>query len=217
MMNYDVRQRRLHSLIALVTVAAVSAAGCAKRTEKLAPPEVSPASAAAKAMELYDADKDASLSKKELEKVPGILKVVGRYDADKDGKVSQGELQDRLEKFVNNQLGQMSYSCLVTMGGRPLQDAEVRFVPESFLEGMIQPAKGLTDAAGSAVMTLDPALAAPGSVLGLGVQWGIYKIQVSHPSARIPDRFGANSTVGLEISPIDLTDPPYTQVDIKGR
>ncbi|MFO0912761.1 MAG: EF-hand domain-containing protein [Pirellulales bacterium] len=191
-------------------------AGCPSRQATVEAPPVSPTSAAAKAIELYDADKDGALSKKELDKVPGILAAFDRYDLDKDKKVSQQEIADRLQKFVDNQLGLLSFVCQVNSSGRPLPGAQVRFVPEPFMEGMIKPAVGETGETGAAQMSLDPADPSPDLPLGLGLQWGIYKIQVTHPSAQIAEKYNTQTELGVEVSPIDMNSP-LVVVDVKGR
>ncbi|MFO0912515.1 MAG: hypothetical protein U0795_06145 [Pirellulales bacterium] len=196
--------------------AVVLIAGCSSKVVKLEPPAVTPSSAAAKALELYDADKDGGLTKKELEKAPGLTKAFPRYDLNKDNKIDQQELEQRLQRFMDSQVGLMSYACQVSIGGRPLPDANVRFVPDAFLEGMILPAVGVTDVSGRAEMGIDPATATDPNQVGMGVQFGLYKVEISHPSTKIPDKYGANSEIGVELSPVDR-DPPVAVIDIKGR
>lgn len=191
--------------------------GCNKTNTTLAPPPVSPASAAAKAIETYDADRDGSLSRKELERSPGLLKALARYDADQDKKISAAEIEARLQKFIDTQLGFLGYACHVSVNGAPIAGAVVELVPEPYLQGMIGGAQGTTDETGIADMNIDASQLPPGVPIGTGVQFGTYQIRVTHPTQKIPPKYNTETELGVEISPIDTQDPRLLQLELKSR
>ena len=84
----------------------------------------------------------------------------------------------------------------MTVGGRPLDGATVRFVPERFLQGAVKPAVGTTDRQGAAIIAIaDEDLPADQRTLR-AMQPGIYRVEIKHPGVANLDRL-----LGFEVDP----------------
>lgn len=165
------------------------------------PPRIDPAQAGSAAIEQYDADGDGELSREELGKVPGILGVMGQYDLDGNSKVSAEEISSRLRQWEDSNIGIMSAGCRVTLDGAGLEGAVVKLIPEEFLGEYVKPASGTTKAGGGAALSIDPDDLPSDQQMVRGVQRGIYKIEVTHPSKSIPPQYNLQTTLGQEIVP----------------
>ncbi len=176
-------------------------AGCNFAPSRVLPPEVDPSSAATAAMQQYDADSDGQLSQEELKKVPGMLKAIEVYDKNADKQISREEIQSRIQARLDSGLGMMAFSCKVEMNGRPLEGAEVKMIPESFQGAALKAAKGTTDASGMAVISIPVEDLPPGDkdLVGL-MQPGLYRVEITHPSAKIGSRYNTDTTLGQELS-----------------
>jgi hypothetical protein len=80
----------------------------------------------------------------------------------------------------------------------PIEGAKVRVVPESFLSEAIQPGEGVTNHRGIAKpVTVD---APPGLP---GIELGLYRVQITHDSLKIPARYNEATELGFELSPLE--------------
>jgi hypothetical protein len=178
-------------------------AGCSSRASRVHPVEIDASSASSEAMELYDKDGDGALAGAELNAVPGIKKQVERYDRDGDQRVSRDEIAERIAEWSSNRLAFMGCSYIVTLDGQPLGGATITLVPEPYLGANVKPASGLTHSNGLTRLThADEDL--PKSSNGRpipGVFGGTYKVQVTHPSRKIPAKYNTATELGEEIAP----------------
>lgn len=174
--------------------------GCDSPPPAVEIPKFNPAEASAKALADYDANKDGSLDKKELEKVPGILRHMDIWDTDNDGKVSGVEIQARVAKYVSQGTGIMGYICQITLDGKPLEGADVLFTPEPFLGPLLKPGTSKTGFDGTASPSIAKADLPEGQTDISGMRNGVYKIEVTHPTKKIPDRYNTKTTLGVEVS-----------------
>jgi hypothetical protein len=164
----------------------------------LEPPDVNADEAAAAAIESYDKDSDGTLSDTELEALPAVT--MGTADKDNDGKVSAAEIAERIRLWSEGETGLMTFYCNVTMDGRPLEGATVTLDPEPFLGDAVKPASGVTRSDG-AILKVDPELLPADQRTMRGVQPGLYKVRITHPSAKIPAQFNTETTLGQEVIP----------------
>ncbi len=146
-------------------------------------------------MQLYDVDRSDALDEKELQRAPGLAASLPHLDTNQDHKIAPDELQARLKLYEELQTGLRAKTFRVTLRGRPLADAKLKLIPEQFLEGVIEPAEGMTDASGTVVpqtATYDiPA-----------VRLGFYRVEIESDTAKIPEKYHKDSMLGVEISPI---------------
>lgn len=174
--------------------------GCSGAQSRLAQPGIDSRAATA-AIERYDSDGDGMIGGEELAKVPSFKAAMKRIDKDGDGKVSAAELEDRLAVWLNSQLALTRVVAVVRQNGRPLADAEVTFVPESFLGSEVKSAKGITDASGTAYVKISDH---PDE---RGVHLGFYRVEVSKKkpdgTEALPARYNTNTEIGVEVAPDD--------------
>lgn len=162
------------------------------RTE--VPPQIDAEQAATAALKQLDSSNDGRLSAEELAGCPALKDTISRYDTDGDQHISKEELLQRLQRVLDTEVGVMEVNCEVQLSGQPLPGATVKFVPEPFLGSAVQPSEGVTDASGTAAMRL------PGAA-DSGIQLGIYKVEITHPSHQLPARYNTETTLGIDVAP----------------
>ena len=120
------------------------------------------------------------------------------YDVDNNKKVSLQEFEDRLRNSAVAGVGLTKLTIQVRLNGRPLRGAEVKLVPEAYLGPNVKTAWGKTNGRGSAIMDIrDEDL--PASEKGLiGVHYGTYKVEITHPTVQIPAKYNSQTTLGYE-------------------
>ena len=161
-------------------------------------PSVDPVAAAAAAIEQYDKDGDGSLSQTELAACPGLLPAL----SDGKKKLTQEEIAAHLESMFDAEAWMISFNCLVYVNGQPLSSAAVKLTPEKFLGGSIQSGEGTTDTSGSASIAI-PDEKLPERDRGLNsMQPGIFKVEITHPSLKIPSKYNTETTLGTEVNPL---------------
>jgi hypothetical protein len=182
---------RLLSFLGLILV------GCNRAPAGVAPPELDPQGSTDRAFSQYDANADQKLSRDELGECPGLVAAIQSLDRDRDGSVSADELKASLERFQQEGAGLVTISCLVTRGGRPLENAKVDLVPESFLGDAVKPASGVTGPDGSATLSVAES-EIPEEYRGSihGVPTGIFRVVVTHPSVAIPAKYNTKTEIG---------------------
>jgi hypothetical protein len=188
--------------------------GCSGRPSRIHPPKIDPESAGNEAISAYDTDGDAALSKEELKKCPALLAALDAYDTTKDGKIQPEEIAARLKSWEESKIGITAATFYIKLDGRPLTGAQVLLDPEPFLEGAIMPASAETNSSGLA----GPSMASEHLPEGVrfGLQSGIYKIKVTHPSLKIPAKYNEQTELGLEVPPFfDLYQPPVFALKTK--
>jgi hypothetical protein len=173
------------------------AAAARKRgPQRIYPPTVDVSAAGAKAIELFDANKDGKISSDELDKCPGIKAALAQIDPSGKGEVTDGKIAARIKAWQASRLGRMSISCTVKHDGKPLADATVKFVPEKFLGENVKTASGKTDANGVAMISIpttdrkDPPGVAP----------GLYRVEITKADEPIPAKYNTETTLGQEVA-----------------
>jgi hypothetical protein len=171
-------------LILLVGLGLLGPAGCGGPS-RIPPPSIA-SDAPKKAIELYDTDKNGSLEAQELEKSPGLRAAFPR-----SSKVTEQDIADLLAKWTKANGRDV---CLVTVmhNHRPLADAAVTLVPESFLGSEIKTATGKTDQRGRTVPTV-PAYADEGNP---GVAQGFYRVEITKAGENIPAKYNTATILG---------------------
>ena len=185
--------------------------GCNFGPSRIMPVSIDASAASRQAIEMYDKDGDGTIAGTELNAVPGIKKNISHYDRDSDGRVSRDEIAARLNDWSKQQLALMGCSYIVTLDGQPLDEATVTLVPEPYLGPNVKAASGVTMPTGLARLThADEDL--PKSTNGrpiAGVKGGTYKVQVTHPTKKIPAKYNTATELGEEIAyDINPNDAP---------
>jgi hypothetical protein len=196
-------------LVAMLKGEEVSEDFLRPRPQRVEVPPYGPADIAAAAMKLYDANSDGVIAGEELQSaaslVDGDPTTIGDHpetfiDKNADGKVTKNEIQARVQAWIDSKVGIMSFHCVVTLDGQPLEGAQVQFIPEKFMGQTIDEASGRTTADGVAVIAIDQAKLED-HLKGInGVRCGFYKVLITHPSMEIPAKYNTATTLGREVA-----------------
>ena len=178
--------------------------GCGNSLPSRVAPDLPDASAASKAMELYDTNHDGFLDEKELEKAPGLKAAFKPVDTNHDGKISEQEIADRIKSWADSRLGRTQVICRVLRNGKPLAGAMVVFVPETFLGGTLQSGSGTTTLTGCANVT-SPYPADP-TIQGLSP--GFYRVEITKAGENIPAKYNTETALGAEVGGVSDTKYP---------
>ena len=170
-------------------------AGCNRGPSRIAAPDWDPSTITERAFSLLDTNQDGVIGQEELGAAPGLASAKWHLDANKDGNIDREELQQRFQLYEDMGTGLMAMMMRVTYYGRPLPGAEVRLIPEQFLEGVIEPASGVTDLNGMVTPRTEiedlPA-----------VRVGFYRVEVTSPHFNGDKAKQAASSLGVEASPV---------------
>jgi hypothetical protein len=200
MSSRDVFRTRARRRLCFGILAAMLVCGCSSGPSRVEVPQIDAAQAASAAVEQYDSDNDQSISQSESAACPALAGSFQLYDANKNGLVSKGEIESRLKAMLGSGIGRMPCMCVVYAGDsdRPIEGAKVRVIPESFLAEAVQPGEGVTNARGIAKpVTVD---APPGLP---GIEMGLYRVQITHDTVKIPARYNSQTELGFELSPLE--------------
>ena len=182
-------------------VLTVLVGGCSGGPERVKPPKIDPIAAATQAMELYDINHDSKLSQEELAKCPGVLISLDGYDTNHDKFVDEEEVRDHLSHLLRNGTGATQLACNIIYDGQPLASAKVVLEPEPYLGSEIQAAEGVTTSYGAAEVGMPPEKA-PAALKNMKlIQYGTFKVRVTHPSINLPAKYNTETTLGYETIP----------------
>jgi hypothetical protein len=174
------------------------AAGCSQGPPRIHPPSIDASTAAARAVEMYDANKDGRLTADELDKCPGLKSAARRLDPEGRGMTAE-IIAARIKTWQNVRIGRMPVVGTLLHNGKPLAGAVVRFVPEKFL-GLDDPkwiATGTTGESGGfsvSVLTTGDRFDPPGAPAGY------YRIEVTKLGLSIPAKYNTETVLGEEIA-----------------
>ncbi|MFO0911642.1 MAG: EF-hand domain-containing protein [Pirellulales bacterium] len=188
-------------------------AGCSTQLPRVKPPQIDAAAAAEGAIRAFDKDGDGALSRDESAACRGIQSAWGRYDRDRDGRVSREELTARFAEWGASDTGMMNLRVQVQYRKQPLPDAQVRLTPYEFLGDQFLAAEGVTDQYGYAFLSI-PADRLPPSQQGIfGMQVGLYRATVEHPSIKPADKYAAQSPLSVDLSPAEANTGVSLELD----
>jgi hypothetical protein len=161
-------------------------AGCGTSALSEVQRKYEPALAAAKAIETYDRNGDATLSAHELKQSPALAAAARRIDRDGNGVVTAEEIQARLEE-IESQADFIGMDIHVTYKDRPLVGAELTLTPEPFLGDARQSYSGTTITGGACLLRGERAQVP-------GIPPALYQARIVHPE------HGLDVVRGVEIA-----------------
>jgi hypothetical protein len=180
---------------------AVFIAGCSGGPQRVKPPKIDIDAAATQAIELYDTDHDGKLSENELSKCPGVLVMLTGYDTNGDKHVDAAEFNARLKSLLQSGSGATQLAANVSFKGKPLSGCTITFEPEPYLGTDIQIAQGVSGNSGIAEVGI-PEDKAPAALKNFKlIQYGTYKVRLTHPTIAIPAKYNTETTLGYETIP----------------
>jgi hypothetical protein len=183
-----------------IGLAFLLAAGCNRGPGAIQPPDIDADAAASHALELHDRNGDGQLSKDEWSASPALVAVVPGYDRSGDGTLTDTEIADGIAAWRQSGVGARSVPFSLRWNGRPLAGATVRLVPAPFIESGLKGASGQSGPSGAGQLSVAPEdrpRNAPNIPL---MQPGIYHVEITHPSIKIPAKYNTETTLGIEIT-----------------
>jgi hypothetical protein len=175
--------------------------GCARGPAAVELPSVDGSDVAAFAMEHFDTNHDGAINASEMAGCPPLVVALASYDADRNGELTAEEINARITSLYGPSAALTSVDCVVTLNGRPVQGATVKFRPVEMLGSSVKPAQGVTDQSGIARMALgDDNL--PDDLKGTALMHpGLYHVEITHPQIAIPASYNTATTLGFEVDP----------------
>lgn len=178
-------------------VAAALAGGCNRGPARIEAPDWDPPALAEQIISELDKGGDGQVNQQELSASPGLASGVRYLDRDQNGEVTAAEIEAQFAKYRDRRVGLRAPTFRLTYKGRPVPDAEVTFLPERYLEGVIEPAHGTTDVDGFFAPQTE-GQDVPGARLGY------YRVQVKSPQVKIPAKYSTEeSPLGANISLVE--------------
>jgi hypothetical protein len=176
------------------------AAGCSGRPGAVRPADVNAASAARRAIELFDKNGDGQLAKDEWANSPALSAVAATYDKDRNHTLTADEISAGINEWKQAGVGARVVPFTVQWNGQRLSGAKVRLVPAPFLDDVLKPATGDAGPGGAGQLSLsaeDRPRNAPTIPL---MQPGLYQVEITHPTTKIPAKYNSATTLGIEIT-----------------
>jgi beta-lactamase regulating signal transducer with metallopeptidase domain len=165
---------------------------------RLYPTEIDPVAAGKKALEKYDTDKDGKISGAELDKAPALKAAMQTMHTNKDTGITADDIANRIKAWQATKIARIGgVVCKIIRDGKPVEGAEVKFVPEDFLGKEFKTAAGTTDKDGFATMSIP--VNGPGDLPGVAP--GFYNVEISKSGEEIPAKYNSQTIYGLEIAP----------------
>jgi hypothetical protein len=178
----------------------IGAAGCSQGPGAIQPPKVNATAAAKAAIEQYDRDGDGKLAKDEWRASPALAAVASQYDQNGDGELTSEEIAAGIGIWQQTGIGARTVPFEVKMNGQPLAGATVRLEPAPFLGGAVKEASGETSAGGNGQFNMKPEDRPKNAPKMPLMQPGLYHVQITHPSIKIPPKYNTDTALGIEIS-----------------
>jgi hypothetical protein len=186
-------------LVFLAGSLAIVAAGCSGGPGSVATPNIDPEGAAELAVQEYDRNADSLLSSDELAACPALKEAIPAYDVDRNGSLSQQEIAGGIALWEKRGMGAIVLPFTVVLDCRPLGDAQVKLTPVTFLGDAVKPATGIADSRGAGALNMAPEdrpANLPKNVPA--IQPGLYNVEITHPTAKVPAKYNTATTLGLE-------------------
>ena len=176
---------------------------------------VDPVAASRAAIKQFDKNGDDLLDEGELKACPALLRAVRTYDSSNDKKLDAEEIGAQIEEMYEAGAGMTSLSCTVTLDGNPLSGATVKFIPEPFLGDRIKPAEGITNSSGGASLGIAPEEVPKELRRHSMMRVGIYRVEITHPTKKIPVRYNSETELGFEFHNIGHLKTPEFHLSSK--
>jgi hypothetical protein len=210
----DVLKGQLMLILVCGAIGILASLGCTTHPRAVKPPKYDAQAFASALLQRCDADGDDSLNKQEAEGAPGILSGWSKYDTNGNGAVSRDELQARVEHWSSLGDGLIPITCDLRLRGRRIGNVQVKLVPDEAFDGVVQPAMTISDPNRATFLSIPPDLKLPEHSKLTGMQYGLFRVEVSHPSMNLVP---AAESRGVDIGPVDQGAPVVINVESRSR
>jgi hypothetical protein len=182
---------------ACLALALVFHFGCARPQEGFPAPKLDAKRLGLAAIAEYDTNKNGKIDGSEFDKCPGLKAAHARLEKLGHGYVTADAIARRIEQWDESHKDRLRIICIVTRNGKPLPEAQVTFVPETFFGSRtISIASGETDENGEAVMNL-----VWRDLTGYGGgNAGFYRGGITTSDSVIPAKYNTDTILGVEIA-----------------
>jgi hypothetical protein len=181
-------------------------AGCSGQPAGVEPPSFDTGKVATAAVAQYDKDGNGQLEQGEWQASGALAGSIEVYDTNGDMVLSREEIAAGLARWQKGEMGARPLPFQVKLGGRPLEGADVKLIPEEFFAGAIKPASGTSGAGGRGYLGLSEADRPKNAPQLPLTQPGLYRVEITHPRQKIPAKYNTESTLGIEVAD-DRIDP----------
>jgi len=181
----------------VVVVSLAMVAGCSGKPKRLQQLPINAEAAGAKAIELYDTNKDGKISGDELNQCPSLKQSITNVDTSGAGELTADMITARIKKWQAMKIAVLPFTCRVLRNGQPLVGAEVKLVPDKFITDAIPAGSGQTDEEGRVIVSApNPDPTAP-----KGVPPCFYRIEITKAGEDIPAKYNTETIFGRLIAP----------------
>jgi hypothetical protein len=178
----------------------------------LYPRQIDADAAGQEAIKIYDTNGDGKISGAEFDTVPSLAsaQAMANFKSTKEKGITGADIAARIKAWQATKVGRIGGIIVqVSRNGKPLNGAEVKFVPEKFL-GNLQECTGTTGTDGSFQMIAPPTPSGDPP----GVPPGYYRVEITMPDGSIPAKYNTQTIFGEEVCP-DVRRISGYQYDIK--
>lgn len=156
----------------------ITTISCSRRAAPSAP-KMDPSALSARALELYDTDKNGKIDGKELDATPALAFSLRELDANRDKGLDADEIRTRLEAWNASGVTLMSPNFSCKVAGKTVKEGTLKLTPDPFMGSAFPSAQGefLNGAC-------QPAAPNPGNYQAIPL--GFYSVEVSSPQGNIP-------------------------------
>ena len=100
---------------------------------RIYPLDIDVEAAGQEAIKLYDTNKDGKISGAELDKAPALKAAMETMGTNKDKGITADDITARIKAWQATKVGRIGgVGCTIIRNGKPVEDAEVKYVPEDF-------------------------------------------------------------------------------------
>lgn len=177
--------------LVLIALFSISILSCSRRAAPSAP-KIDPSAMAAKALELYDTDKNGKIEGKELLAAPALAFSLKEMDANKDKGLDSDEIQNRLQAWIDSGVTLMSPNFSCKVGGKSIKDGTLTLTPDPFMGDSFPAAHG--DFLNGYCQP-----SAPNAGNYQAIPMGFYNVEVSSPQGTVaPGKLGVEVFEGSQ-------------------
>ena len=167
-------------------------AGCGFGGPARVTPDLPDANSGARAIELFDKNKDGAIAGDEFDAVPGLKAALPYLDTNNSGKLTADDIGKRIKEWRDSRHGRSNFAMTFTHGGQPLVGATVKLVPEPFQGTSMPTGNGVTDNRGTVFVQTTQ-----GEKQLSGISQGFYRVEVTKDGESIPATYNTGTTLGM--------------------
>lgn len=203
---------------AAIAFALLASLGCNGRPARVPVAQIDFDKAAEKAVSSYDSNADGAIAASEVDRIPALREAFANVDANGDAAITLDEIESYLRKMQEKEVAMVRWTLRLSLDGKPLKGATVRFEPADFLLPGVLPASGVTDERG--IVTLSVPEEHRPSPNARVVHCGLYNVHVSKVVSgqeSLPEGYADGVILGVEVRPEGQTNLGLADIRLSSR